>query len=89
MSKVIMFDNLVNTRFKLIFLISLTLEISSLHLWLYLEFSVGAWLVSFRQKTMCKPLFIRKLRNYLNILYIILMFASMKYFRISSVFSPN
>ena len=39
--KVIMFDNLMYTRFKLTFLISLTLEIIFLHFLLCLEFSGG------------------------------------------------
>ena len=83
-----MIDNFVNTKFELKFIITLTLEIFCRILWLCLEFSGGGeWLLRYRQK--CKPPFIMKLHNYLNIVSITCDFVSMRYLSISSNFSPN
>ena len=82
-----MIDNFVNTKFKLEFLITLTLEICFLIFWLCLEFLGGEWLICYMKNIVFKPPFIQKLHNYLNIIYIVCIFNFMRYFRISSIFS--
>ena len=53
-----MFDNLVNTQFKLKYIITLTLELFPLHFWLYLELAGrgGELLISYRLNTVLKSL---------------------------------